>query len=293
MTQRFSHQFWTHRQDSLVDRALPPHFADLVPEQDEEFTEGVTPSLPDVPDVDFDDPASFASLVEELSAWTGGPAENYLDDSMHPFGQQCGIVIPEMYEERYAYPLVLWLHTPGADESELFDVMPQISPRNSCGLSIRANAPAKDGGYKWSHNAADVSALLFEIRETVCEMRRRWHIHSERVYIAGFGAAGTMALRLMLTQPEWFGGAVSLCGRFPLPAPKTERFREFEGKRVLVLGTDADADVPPSEIQTTTRLLDSAGFTVSSRIESGGHELTQTMLRSVDQFVMDGLCAYA
>src|SRR4051794_19841644 len=50
---------------------------------------------------------------------------------------QCAVFAPLHYESNYAYPLLVWLHGPGDDESQLKRIMPLISMRNYVGVGPR------------------------------------------------------------------------------------------------------------------------------------------------------------
>ena len=47
------------------------------------------------------------------------------------------VFLPVHLENRYRYPLLIWLHGDGQNASQLSQVMPRISDRNYIGVSIR------------------------------------------------------------------------------------------------------------------------------------------------------------
>jgi predicted esterase len=125
-----------------------------------------------------------------------------------------------------------------------------------------------------------------EILAAVQHMRSEYHIHTERVFLAGFGAAGTLALRLGLRRPEWFAGIASLSGRFPDDPLPLRRFRDLHGKRVLLGWGARDAGTVPAEVVRVSRLLHSAGLRVCPRKYEAAHEITRSMLTDIDRWVM-------
>lgn len=192
------------------------------------------------------------------------------------------IFIPEGYEPNYAYPLIVWIVGPHDNKrEELKRVMPGISTRNYLGLSFCPETAAEGDG---------ADSGLFEIEQQLCDriarLQRRYNVHTERVFLAGFGAGATWALRLGLSRPEWFAGVAAMAGKFPAGACSLNRFRELHGKRVMLGTSRSDAEVSVAEIQRTSRLLHAAGLRVCTRLYEGGHELHPAMLTEIDRWVM-------
>ena len=111
-----------------------------------------------------------------------------------PATRPCGVFVPENYEPNYAYPLVVWLHDAGRSERDIVDVLPHISMRNYLGLALRGTAPAdprvdNEGreltGYRWSRSQRMRLMFQDELYASVRQMRQDFHIHTERVFLAG------------------------------------------------------------------------------------------------------------
>jgi phospholipase/carboxylesterase len=210
------------------------------------------------------------------------------------FGRDVCVYVPQSYEPNYAYPLIVWLHGDGGSEDDLAEVMPQISEQNYLGLSFRGPLPAKGElprGFRWLHSSRAVTDFLGSMHETVCLFRREYHIHSERIFLAGFGGGATLAVQLLLGRPEWFGGAIALGGRFSVDQLPLARFRDLGGKTVLVGAGARDSQVSIAEAMGAGRLLHSAGMNVTTRLYEGGHELTPEILGYVNHWLMDGIYA--
>ena len=238
------------------------------------------------------------SLTDDLgrSRFGGSPPDAERDPASRPSllssDKPLAVCIPEGYEANYAYPLVIWLHRSGSSERELSRLMPSISTRNYFGVSFRGPLDAGDvlpGGFRWSEDETDVAAFEDELHETVCQLRREFHIHSERIYLAGFEDGATMALRLLLQRPEWFAGAVALSGKFPRMSKPLSRFRDLQGTRVLIGVGTRDRYLSVAELIETGRLLHSAGMDVTTRVYNACHEITDEMLDQVNQWLMEGI----
>lgn len=211
--------------------------------------------------------------------------------TLHPEGTPVQIYVPEAYEPRYPYPLVLWLHGAGGSERELASLMAQISTRNCMGLALRGPRAGRGDGYDWQFSTRGLAELEEQIFQTVCNLRREYHVHSERIIVAGFDSGATLALRLLLSHPEWYGGAVAIAGRFPYEATPLPVNPELQDKRVLLLGGSRDPAVPATEILLADRSLEAAGIAVTTLLDDAGHEVTPRMLSHVNRWLMQGVCA--
>lgn len=118
------------------------------------------------------------------------------------------VFTPEGYEPNYAYPLVVWFHDAGEDERVLRRIMPTVSERNAIGLALRGERSLRGGGFDWPvidpHRRA---SMLFD---RVRDLRREYHVHTERVVLAGRGTGAAAAAGLFFARPEWFGGLALL-----------------------------------------------------------------------------------
>jgi phospholipase/carboxylesterase len=203
---------------------------------------------------------------------------------VHP----CGVFVPENYEPNYAYPLIVWLHEAGRSERDIAEVLPMISMRNYLGLALRGTARTNgDAGEAFSWSRTRNAGLEFEERlhASVRQMRRDFHIHTERVFLVGAGEGGTMAWDLFLTRPQWFAGVAALGGRFPWGRRPLRQFRDLCGKHALIV---ADGQKSPSRAQAEQvgRLLYAAGLEVAVRAPASGPALSRPLMRQVDRWIM-------
>ncbi len=201
------------------------------------------------------------------------------------------ISVPETYEPGYAYPLLIWLHADGGNEGELDHVMSSISDRNYIGLSFRANCRMS----AWPMERARWSMTMDESRFfeevlycTVVQLRKAYHIHSERIAIAGSGAGATLALQTLLRRPEWFSGSVMLGGRMPALENPLLNLAGLRNKRVLQIADTSDPHLDVAEFKKLRRLLYTAGMEVEMSVSETNVPCEET-LRCVDYWMMDAL----
>ena len=297
MTQRFPHDFWSGRNletkpDCRRDASRPRDMGRFAPygfsrETDWETLAPADPEeellrhfidetvLDEFDDEPIDD-GSHACLVEDL----------------HPAGVSAGLFIPEKYEPNYPYPVLVWFHDAGGDESEWLSLMPQVSERNYFGLSLKGTVPAGNtlrGGWDWPSDAEGLSRLEKQLFQTLCELRRTFHIHSERVFLAGSGSGASAALRLLWNRPEWFAGAFALRGELPAFDPKRSVHPELRDRRVFLTLPRSEADAEAS--QQNLRLWRAAGLNLMIDVAEDAGLPAPLRLNQLNHWVMESICA--
>lgn len=294
MTNRFPHDFWAERELDLpprfrFDGSRPDNLRGrgpvgfsrgtdwdaLIGTDPEEELIGHFIDETMLDEMDFEDEpldeSSHACLTEEL----------------HPSAASTGLFIPEKYEPNYPYPLILWFHDAGCDESDLLSLMPSVSERNYFGLSLRGPipfGPVPVMGFDWSAEATALTLLENEIYQTVCELRRSFHIHSERIFLAGQGSGANTALRLLFNRPEWFAGAFALNGELPTFDPNASLNPDLRERRVF-LTTPAGEDHQPN-----LRLWRTAGLHLTTQPEELWTNVPPARLSQLNHWVMETIC---
>ncbi len=213
---------------------------------------------------------------------TAGPTDSDWPVAIH---------VPESYEPGYAYPLIIWLHADGGNEAELDHVIPSISDRNYIGLSFRANCRQSAWPmerFRWSMTMDESRFFEEVLYHTVVQLRRAYHIHSERIAIGGSGSGATLALQTLLSRPEWFSGAVMLGGRMPALERPLLHMKQLRDKRVLQIADTSDPRLDVDEFRKLRRLLYSAGMEVEMSVSETNVPCEET-LRCVDYWMMDAL----
>ena len=144
---------------------------------------------------------------ESLFAWDVGEPRTESEIS---------VFAPLDYEPNYAYPLIVWLHSDGQTSSQLQTVMTGVSVRNYVGVAPQAPIGNFQCGYFWEQDFDSIQIASKSIAESVSLAKSRFKIHPGRIFLAGSGGGGTMALRIGLRSPDQFAGVITLNG--PMPA---------------------------------------------------------------------------
>src|SRR5437762_4191402 len=100
-------------------------------------------------------------------------------------------------------------------------------------------------GYGWGHDVNDLEGEDY-VFQAVEQTRRSYHVHSERIYLAGFCEGATLAYRLGLLYPGRFAGVISLNGALPRRGGPLLRLQEVRQLRVFIGHGIANAYVPLS-----------------------------------------------
>ncbi len=199
---------------------------------------------------------------------------------------------PMHYEANYRYPLVIWIHGPEDDERQLNQVMPHISLRNYVGISPRGTslqthyAPGVDS-FSWEQTPSQVVTALDRVLDCIELASMRFNIAADRIFLAGYDAGGTMAMRIAMARPELFAGVASFNGGLPrkhTPFRNINRFRDLP----LMLGFGRDSvDYSQDRLCSDLRLVHAAGMrALNLRQYPCGDELVTQMLKDFDAWAM-------
>src|SRR5438270_5834309 len=155
---------------------------------------------------------------------TGGlarPAEGFYSSEVPaPRGFPVRTFLPTGYEHNYPYPLLVFLHGHGGSEEQVLRLAPRLSRRNYVAIALRgphALGPRPDGrtAYCWGQAGQSDAVVEEYVFRAVEQTRRHYHVHSERIYLAGICEGATTAYRLGLQYPERFAGVIALNGTLP------------------------------------------------------------------------------
>ena len=195
---------------------------------------------------------------------------------------------PLHYEENYAYPLLVWLHGPADDETQLRRVMPLVSLRNYVAVAPRGvESKAGRAGYWWPQSTADIGLAEQRVFDALAAAKRKFHLHQRRVFLAGYDCGGTMAFRLAMLHPERFAGVLSLGGAFPSRQAPLARLNKAR-RLPIFLATGRDSETyPTNRVCDDLRLFHAAGFQVALRQYPCGQEIALAMLSDMDRWIME------
>jgi phospholipase/carboxylesterase len=227
----------------------------------------------------------------DLTWQTFRPAEGFYTSEVEaPRPLPVRTFLPVNYEPRYPYPLLVFLHGHGGNEEQILRLAPRLSRRNFISIGLRGpvNLGTRPDGKKRFSWGDDATSSLVEdyLISAVEQTRRKYHVHSERIYLAGIAEGATMAYRLALTMPEKLGGVIALNGVMPRNNKPLFRLPEMRSLRVFIGHGIANSVTPLSMAKADWRVLYSAGVNVEMSSYPTTHKLHGNMLRDINRWVI-------
>ena len=212
--------------------------------------------------------------------------------STHEFDFAHALFAPMHYAPGYAYPLIVWLHGCGGDERQLQRVMPLVSMQNYVAVAPRGIEMPDEGEtgracYGWMQTDEHIQQAEQRVFDAIELAGRKFHVSPTRVFLAGFDAGGTMAMRIAMSHPARFAGVLSLCGAFP--TGRTPFCNLVAARRLgIFLATGRGSlEYPAAQVCEDLRLLHTAGLSITLRQYPCGHELMPQMLADVDRWIIE------
>lgn len=227
-----------------------------------------------------------AESVESEISFRVDPAAASVPRHSFPYS----VFMPLHYEKNYAYPLIVWLHADGHNERQLTQIMQVVSIRNYVAVAPRGVTPAAGTakfGFDWTQQETAIMTAEHRVYDCIDIAQRRFNVNPQRIFLAGYEAGGTMALRLALRNPRCFAGAMSVGGPFPrghMPLMQLD----FARKLPLFIAHGREASgYSIDQSCLDLRLIHSAGLSVTLRQYPCGDELISNMLTDMDAWVME------
>jgi phospholipase/carboxylesterase len=228
----------------------------------------------------------------DLTTWLSRPAEGFYTAEVPSLrGWPVRTFLPTGYEPNYPYPLLVFLHGQGSSEEQILRLAPRLSRRNYISIALRGPQeldPRPDGrrAFSWGTDGLHDAFLEEYIFRAVEQTRRLYHVHSERIYLAGICEGATLAYRLGLSYPDKFAGVISLNGAMPRRGGPLLRLPEVRQLRVFIGHGIANAVQPLSMAREDCRLLYSAGMSVEMHTYAANHRLHPDMLRDINRWII-------
>ncbi|MCZ2341625.1 MAG: hypothetical protein LC104_07485 [Bacteroidales bacterium] len=202
--------------------------------------------------------------------------------------------LPECYEPRYPYPLLVLFHGHGQNEEQVLRLAPKLSRRNFVTISLRGperlgTCPDGRPACGWGDGSPESTAIIDElVLRAVEQTRRTYHIHSERVYLVGVNEGAAAAYRTAFSLAGQVAGVAAINGAIPRPTQGRPLFRleTVRQLRVMIAHGIANVAVPYSQAERDHRLLYTAGADVSLTPYPTTHRVHQDMLNDLNRWII-------
>ena len=230
-------------------------------------------------------------MSPDLTWQTFRPEEGfYTSQVQNPSPLPVRTFAPVGYEPRYPYPLIVFLHGQGGNEEQILRLAPKVSRRNYVSIGLRGPVclgPNRKGalGFSWG-DASHLCTIEDYLFEAIRDTRSLYHIHSERIFLAGFGEGATLAYRIGLSFPEKINGIIALNGHMPRIDRPLLRLPEVRSLKIFIGHGIANSVVPMGMVHDDQRLLYSAGMDVELKHYPTTHRLHADMLRDMNRWII-------
>ncbi len=150
------------------------------------------------------------------------------------------VQLPPDYHHQRAYPVVMLLHSPREPAANMMKRCQEMAAYHGYILVAPLwGGKARDFTYKYS---AKEHALVLDCLR---DLRRRFNVDSDRVFLFGWEAGGTMAFDVGLAHPDQFAGVLPMngsCAMFPLRCWTNGQYLPFYVIEGTNNGTNVKAD---------------------------------------------------
>jgi phospholipase/carboxylesterase len=231
---------------------------------------------------------SLANRVAARLWTTRKPQDLRIDERPFQLSTPFRLFLPEHYESRYEYPLFIWLHSHASSEGEMAGVMSEISLRNYIGLGLRGvgSVPHSNRLFSWGSSLTDFQAGEDRVLESIQEISEQLPIHPHRIFLAGFGEAGTLAQWIALRNAERFAGVVSIHGGFPRRFRPLIQWKAARQLPTLFMYGEHASLCDTDDVCRSIRIARNAGLSYSFNQFDCGDELYADMCQAANRFMM-------
>ena len=196
------------------------------------------------------------------------------------------LFMPLHYEANYQYPLIVWLHSNGDEASELQRVMPGLSLQNYVAIAPQAALGNAHSGFNWEQDPSSIDFAADSVLASIDMASCRANINQQRIFIGGYGAAGTMAFRVAFTHPDLFAGVASINGPLPEGSAPLGRWSTSRNLEVFWSHCRKSVDFEQEVLCRQLKLLHIAGFSVTLRQYPGCDKLVPNALKDLNHWIM-------
>jgi len=153
--------------------------------------------------------------------------------------------VPQGYDHTQRYPLILGLHGKGGRGEDILGYLGSVLKDRLDEFIVAAPTDYKGASFNTTPDeAGDPPALL-------TELRRRYHLDTQRVYVVGYSMGGHGAFALATMYADQFAAAVPLAGTLVLPLRQAYRLVLPNLMNLPVLAVCGEEDIGDDKRKVT------------------------------------------
>lgn len=195
------------------------------------------------------------------------------------------LIIPEFYDERYIFPLVVFFHGAGErgldNERQLDQCVQQIADNMPKAIIL---VPQCDGMSRWvetdwtkggySVDEIPESDEMMAVMDLIDEITKTYSVNKNTIYAAGISMGGFAVWDAMVRHNDVFAAGVAVCG-----AGDPSKAEVLKDTPMFVFHGAQDETVPVSGSTDMVEAIQAAGGTLVQYTEygDGGHGIWGTV----------------
>lgn len=191
------------------------------------------------------------------------------------------------YEPGASGLTLLLLHGTGADENDLVPLGRAVAP--GAGLLSPRGQVLENGMPRFFRRLAmgvfdveDLKRRTGDLARFVQAAADRYGFDLARTVIVGYSNGANIGASLLLSSPGLVQGAALLHAMVPF---EPESPPDLAGTSVLITGGRSDPMIPLDQTEALAAILRSAGAGVELELAPGGHELTDSEVQKVRDWI--------
>jgi phospholipase/carboxylesterase len=194
-------------------------------------------------------------------------------------------------------PVIFLLHGLGSNEEDLFSFAGQLPEKY---LVISARAPISLGGdrYAWYQVDFSTGKPVFnhqqeeesrsQLIEFISEIREKYSVNSDEVYLGGFSQGAIMSYSIGLTRPDLVTGIIIMSGRFlDEMKPASTNGDKLQRLRVFISHGIDDATLGIQYARQSVAYLQSLHIDPTYKEYQAGHSISSEMLTDVVRWLKE------
>lgn len=196
-------------------------------------------------------------------------------------------------------PLLLLLHGLGADENDLFELVPYLDDRFFI-ASARAPYNLPYGGFGWFEliigpddigvNIKQFEQSRLKILQFIDEIVEEHDLDKNRVFLCGFSQGAMMSMSALFSEPQKFAGVVAMSGRaMPEMLPENKDPDALKDFPIFVTHGLHDPLLPIENGRATRELLENLPVDLKYREYPMAHEISAESLSDVREWLTQKL----
>lgn len=196
-------------------------------------------------------------------------------------------------------PLLLLLHGLGADENDLFGLVPYLDDRFFI-ASARAPYNLPYGGFGWFEliigpddigvNIKQFEQSRLKILQFIDEIVEEHDLDKNRVFLCGFSQGAMMSMSALFSEPQKFAGVVAMSGRaMPEMLPENKDPDALKDFPIFVTHGLHDPLLPIENGRATRELLENLPVDLKYREYPMAHEISPESLSDVREWLTQKL----